>query len=104
MKRADLGIEVDTSLHGFRRRGCGHSNSATLAYEVLNRLDLFRLEVTELILDIQAMLAAQVEQILALHVQLARQGINSQFLFLQALLPYTRGNYRLHHLLPIHCN
>ncbi len=89
MKRTDLGIEIHAPLSGFGRRRSGDSNPATLPHQVLNCLDLLGFKVAELILDIQAMLAAQVEQIFALHVQLARQGINSQFLFLQSLLPYT---------------
>jgi hypothetical protein len=43
----------------------------------MDSLYLLRLEVAELVLDVQAMRAAQVEQVLALHVQLTRQGINS---------------------------
>jgi hypothetical protein len=48
---------------------------------------LVRLERTELILDIDSSLAAQREQILALHVQFARKREDANLVFLQAQLP-----------------
>jgi hypothetical protein len=50
---------------------------------LLDDIALLWVEAAELVLDVEAGLAAQVEQIFALHVQLARQGINSYFLSLQ---------------------
>jgi hypothetical protein len=41
----------------------------------------------ELVLHIDAVLAAQRDKVLALHVKLARQGKNANFVFVQAELP-----------------
>jgi hypothetical protein len=50
---------------------------------------LFWLDAAELILDVNTVLAAQVEQILALQVQFSRQSVKTDLLFLllQAELP-----------------
>jgi hypothetical protein len=49
---------------------------------------LFRIKAAELIFHVEAGLAAQVEQVFALHVQFARQGVDTDFLSLQAELLY----------------
>jgi hypothetical protein len=53
---------------------------------VFHGIALVRIQAAELVLDVDAGLAAQVEQVFALHVQLASQGINADFLSLQAEL------------------
>jgi hypothetical protein len=42
---------------------------------------LIGVKVAQLVLDVYAMRAAQVEEVFALHVQLARQNIDSDFVF-----------------------
>jgi len=74
------------------RRGCRRgSTSLDRGFDLIA---LFRIQVTELVLDIQAKFTAQVEQILALHVQFARQNVDTHFFFLQAglLLGITGGS------------
>jgi len=60
----------------------------------MNQLDeqvtLFGIEATELILHIDVGLLTQVEQVLALHVQLAGQDVNTHFFLRQAALPVLR--------------
>jgi hypothetical protein len=70
---------------GFRGRG-GRGPSPPL--DQLNDLiaDL-GINAAQLVLHVDAGLATQIEQIFALHVQLASQRIDANFLFLQAELP-----------------
>jgi hypothetical protein len=63
----------------FRRR-C-HGDTSALADNLLQSIPLIRVEVAQLILDVNAVLAAQVEEILALHIQLARQDVDSHLIF-----------------------
>jgi hypothetical protein len=77
--------------HGRRRGGGlgrgGHRHTATGALDhELDGIALFRIQAAQLVLDVDTGLAAQVEQVLALHVQFARQGIDPYFLSLQAEL------------------
>jgi hypothetical protein len=56
-------------------------------HQLHDLIALFGLDGAELILHVDAMLATQGDKILALHVQLTRQGKDANFLFLlQALL------------------
>jgi hypothetical protein len=57
-------------------------------HEKHNSIALIRIQATKLILDVNACLPAQIDEILALDVQLSRQGINTGFL-LQAELLYS---------------
>ena len=77
-------MERRESACGLRRRH--HGRTATPLDHELNGITLFRVEAAQLVFHIDAGLAAQVEQVFALHVQFARQGINTDFLFLQMLL------------------
>jgi hypothetical protein len=67
---------------------------------LLDRVALVGIQTAELVLHIKASLAAHVEQIFALHVQLARQGKDTNFLFLQAQLPVltTRSGFLVPHV------
>jgi hypothetical protein len=68
---------VEVSWPGWR----GDSDAASsLPHQLLQGITLLRLKVAQLVLNIDPVLAAQVEQVLALHVQLARQDVNSNFL------------------------
>ena len=68
-----------------RRRG---RRTALLLQELHDLIAHLRLNGTELVLDIDAVLLAQNKKILALHAQLSRQSENANFLFnLQAELP-----------------
>jgi hypothetical protein len=55
---------------------------------LLHSITLFRVETAELVLHVETGLAAKVEQVFALHVQFARQGVDTDFVFLQAQLLY----------------
>jgi hypothetical protein len=59
---------------------------ASALHEFHELIALLGLDGAELVLRVNAMLAAQGEQILALHVQLARQDINPDLLVRQAQL------------------
>jgi hypothetical protein len=61
---------------GWRRQ----SDTAASAYNLLQSVPLFRLEIAELILYVVAVLARKVHQFLGVDVQFARQGIDSNFL------------------------
>jgi len=70
-------------LGGSRRDG---SSPAAFADQQFDGVALVGVQATELILDIDAGLTAQVKQILALDVQFARERVDTNFLFLQAQL------------------
>jgi hypothetical protein len=63
------------------RPGHRHGCSAAL-HQHLNGVTLFGVDAAELVLDIDPGLAAHVEQVFALHVEFARQGVDAYFLFL----------------------
>jgi hypothetical protein len=56
-------------------------------HELNDGIALLGIQAAQLVLDVNTVLAAQVEQVFALHVQFTRQSINPNFLFLQAQLP-----------------
>jgi hypothetical protein len=64
-----------------RLRRSSNSRPAALADDLLQSVSLIRIEVAQLVLDVDAMLTAQVEEVLTLHVQLARQHVDSNFVF-----------------------
>jgi hypothetical protein len=57
-----------------------------LAHHLLDSIALLRVEATQLILDVEACLTTEVEQVFALDPQFARQRIDTNLLFLQAVL------------------
>jgi hypothetical protein len=61
--------------------------AAALLHQLHDQIAHLRLDGAELIFHINAVLATQIQQVLALHVQLTRQSENANFLFLQAELP-----------------
>jgi len=83
----------DLLVRGHQRRGRlgrrGHGDAATrTALEPLpDQLALVVVEAAQLVLDVNADLLADVEQVLALHVQHLGQGINPHFLFLLLQAP-----------------
>jgi hypothetical protein len=58
-----------------RARGRGGATSRAALYQGYDLVALFGLDVAQLILDVNTVLAAQVEQYLALHVQFAGQNV-----------------------------
>jgi len=56
----------------------------TLLDHLLKLIALLRLQAAELVLDVEPRLFAQIEQILAIDLQLARQCVYTNFLSLQA--------------------
>jgi hypothetical protein len=56
---------------------------------------LFWIQAAQLILDVESRLAAQVEQILALQVQFARQCVDANLLFLHRQLLYSHHSWPL---------
>ena len=72
---------------GNRLRGRSNSDSRPAPfYHLLDGITLFGIKAAQLIFHVEAGLAAQVEQVFALHVQFARQGVDTDFLSLQAEL------------------
>ena len=65
----------------------GRRTAALLLHELHDLIAHLRLDGTELTLDINRVLAAQSNKLLALHAQLSRQSENANFLFKQAELP-----------------
>jgi hypothetical protein len=85
---------ADATLHGRRstcrsggRRSVGGRGRCPFLDQADNLVPLVRLERAELILDIDSGLATQGEQVLALHVEFARERENAYLVFLQAQLP-----------------
>src|SRR5206468_6053153 len=62
---------------------------ATPLYHLFDQVALLGIETAQLVLDVDAGLTAEVEQIFTLDVQLARQRIDADFLSLQAQLLVT---------------
>jgi hypothetical protein len=60
---------------------------------LFHSITLFWVETAELVFHVVTGLAAKVKQIFALHVQFARQGIDTDFVFLQAQLLYRHSPY-----------
>jgi hypothetical protein len=73
-----------------RRRSDSDSPATALLDQLHDGISLVGIEATQLIPHIETGLAAKIEQILGLQVQLARQGVNPDFL-LQAELLYSRS-------------
>jgi len=71
---------------GFRRSLTASLGTAFLDH-LLKNVALFGIEAAQLVLNIKTRLLTKIEQILALHIQLAGQDVNSYFLSLQAILP-----------------
>jgi hypothetical protein len=69
---------------GWRRTGGGLLRSGL--EHGLDRVALFRLQIAELVLDVIAGLLAHVEQDFGIDIQLARQDIDTDLLFLQRAL------------------
>src|SRR5436305_1994345 len=66
-------------------RSDGRLMSALLDH-LLKLIALLRLQATELVLDVEPCLFAQIEQVLAIDLQFPRQCVNPNFLSLQAAL------------------
>jgi hypothetical protein len=72
----------DGSTRRFGRFGRrGNCRPTALADDLLEMVPLIRVEVAQLVLDVYAVLTAQVEEVFTLHVQLARQHVDSDFVF-----------------------
>ena len=69
-----------------RRSDSGSGPAAAFLHQLLHEVALVRVQAAKLILHIDADLAAEVEQVFALHIQFPRQGIHTYFLFLRAQL------------------
>jgi hypothetical protein len=74
-----------------RRSG---SDPTTVPDQLFDLVALLVGEAAELILHVKPSLAAQVEQVLALHVQLARQDINSNSFFFLMQAELLLSDYR----------
>jgi hypothetical protein len=70
------------------RRSDGNSATAAPFQELDHGIALMRIQGTELVLHVDTGLAADVEQVFRLEIQLARQGKNTDFV-LQAELLYS---------------
>src|SRR5262249_7955574 len=92
-----LGVQVNDRLgdgrEGERFRGREGGGPATLLDQLPDLVAEFGFDGAELVLDVDAVLAANGEQVFALHVQLARQREDTNLVFLQAQLPVVDQSY-----------
>ncbi len=78
----DARVEVRRQWRRHRRRRHGDRRPApSPLHHLLDRISLLRVETAQLIFHVVSGLAAHVEQILGLHVQFARQFVDTDFIF-----------------------
>jgi hypothetical protein len=75
MQHRNGGQDLGNDRRGLGRRSDGHSASTPFQGE--HGIALVRSQATELVLHFDTGLAAKIDEIFALHVQFARQGINT---------------------------